>query len=320
MNNLPLSNDERPYRNQLWRERMQQQLQHQQQPHYSRPREVPEERDCTVNEDATRLGKRPTSSCCPEHPKRSQGRGRPRQEHPAFRLSHPIGDCIETEPDMDDTLSEFAGGWYTPRRTRASTMRPSTWKKLNQWLDAHQQEHQNEGMGKGRSMTELQYAEYNSSEEEENEQRKREDVLGKEKQNDSTQEPEKTLKEPAATDAQSQMKAEVKDDETLPKNRSIGIGYQFLKNLMMLMLYIIKTLTPVTYPIVTYLKKHIKTAIVYLWVRFFQPCTLQGVRAREDPVSMLIMVLMVPVIGLLGIAYCAVCMLYWLHRLFLIEP
>ncbi|XP_050070580.1 uncharacterized protein LOC126558586 [Anopheles maculipalpis] len=317
MNNLPLSNDERHYRNHLWREKMQQQ---QQQQRYIPSREVPDERVCTVSDDTTRFHQRPTTANSPEHPRPSQGRGRPRREHPAFRISHPVGDGVETDGDIDDTLSEFAVGCYTPRRTRASTMRPSTWKKLNQWLDAHQQELQNEGMGKGRSMSELRsFAEYNSEEEEGEHEQSKGDTPEQEKQNDLTHESEHIHKEPR-TDGQPMVATEVKEEDASPKNRSIGIGYQFLKNLMMLLLYSIETVAPVTYPFVLWLKDHMRSAILYLWERFFQPFSLSGFRARENSFSMLIMLLMVPVIALLGIAYCILCILYWMHRLFLIEP
>ncbi|XP_053660232.1 uncharacterized protein LOC128709269 [Anopheles marshallii] len=308
MNSPPLSNDERHYRNQLWCERIKQQ-----QPQYNPSRLGPDER-VTLNDEAGRVVQRPTSSCLPEHRRRGQGLGRPHREHPVTRLSHPVGDCTETDGEMDDTLSEFAGGWYSPRRhrSRTSTMRPSTWKKLNQWLDAHQQV-RNEGMEKVQSMTELRFAEYNSSEEETSEQ-----CDAAEKHKNVEQEPDE------ASQAPSDVRPESSDASRLevppPKDKSIGIGYQLLKNFMLLLLYIIETLLPLTFPLLAFLKNRMKAALVYLWVRFIQPIMTHGPQVREDPLSMVIMLLVLPLVGVLGVCYCVVCILYWLHRLFLIEP
>ncbi|XP_052890666.1 uncharacterized protein LOC128298897 [Anopheles moucheti] len=312
MNSSPLSNDERHYRNQLWYERVQQQT-----AQYNRSRAGPDERD-TQTDDVGRVIQRPMTACLPEHPRRGQGRGRSHREHPVARLSHPVGDCIETDGEMDDTLSEFAGGWYSPRRhrSRTSTMRPSTWKKLNQWLDANQQV-RNEGMEKVQSMTELRFAEYNSSEEETSEKLAG-DAPEKEQQKNVKQEPDKTSQEPR--DARPECSVSRVLEVEPPKGKSIGIGYQFLKNLMLLLLYIIETLLPVTFPLLTYLKHRMKTALVYLWVRFIQPIMTHGPQVREDPLSMVIMLLVLPLVGVLGVGYCVVCVLYWLHRLFLIEP
>ncbi|XP_049300846.1 uncharacterized protein LOC125774717 [Anopheles funestus] len=310
MSNIPLSNDERHVRNHPWYERMQQQQQH---PPFNRPRVVLEE---TLHDDTSRIIQRPTTSFPPEHRRRGQGRGRPHQEH--AQLPQPIGDYIETDADVDDTLSEFAGGWYSPRRqrNRSSTMRPTTWKKLNQWLDAHQQVG-NENMEKVQSMAELRFAEYMTSEEEENNEQHTADAPEKEQQKDMKPDSDETNKE--RTDTQPEV-APAEAEVPPPKRKSIVVVYHLLKNLMLLLLYIIETLSPVTFPLLIFLKNHMKTGIMYLWARFFQPIMMQGAQAREDPLSMVIMLLVLPVVALLGVAYCFVCLFYWLHRLFLVEP
>uniref|UniRef100_A0A182VZN1 Uncharacterized protein n=1 Tax=Anopheles minimus TaxID=112268 RepID=A0A182VZN1_9DIPT len=305
MNSLPVSNDDRHLRNQLWFERMQQQ---------NRQRVVPDE----LNSDAPRIIQRSSTPCPFERPRRGQGRGRSHQEHPGTGISQPIGDCIETDGDVDDTLSEFAGGRYSPRRhrSRTSTMRPSTWKKLHQWLDTHQHV-RDEGTEKGQSMTELRFDDYVSSEEENNDQSTAGDASERELFKNGKQEPDETNKEP--TNAQPERVPEVVERPP-SKDKSIGAGYRFLKNVMMFLLYIIETILPVTYPLLTFLRHHTKSALLYLWVRFFQPIMMQGTQTRENPLSMVIMILMLPLFALLGIVYCLVSILYWLHRLFLIEP
>uniref|UniRef100_A0A182LVG3 Uncharacterized protein n=1 Tax=Anopheles culicifacies TaxID=139723 RepID=A0A182LVG3_9DIPT len=316
MNSLPVLNDERHFRNQRWYERMQQpQPQHEPQRQHNYQRVMPDEHD-SPNDNGSRPIQRTSTPCLLEHDRRGQGRGRPRQERPGSRKFQPVGDCIETDGDMDDTLSEFAAGCYSRRRyrSRTSTMRPSTWKKLNQWLDEHQHT-RTEGMEKGQSMTELRVAEYLSSEEENNGQSMMDDSE-RELFENVKQESEEIKKE--ATSARSETVPEVV--ESLPlKNKSIGVGYRFLKNLMMLLLYIIETILPATYPLMKFLKTHIRTALEYLWVRFYQPIMMQGSQKRDDPLSLVIMLLMLPLIALLGVTYCVVCILYWVHRLFLIE-
>uniref|UniRef100_A0A6E8VET5 Uncharacterized protein n=2 Tax=Anopheles coluzzii TaxID=1518534 RepID=A0A6E8VET5_ANOCL len=324
MSKLPYPNDERHYRNQLLCERLQQQQQQQQHlHHYNRPRGTPEERD-SANEDSVPpaiMQQRTTMARYPELVRRTQGRGRPRQDHPIYTLSHPGGDGIETDGDIDDTLSEFAGGWYTPRlrrSSRPSSMRASTMKKLNEWLDAYQQER-----GKGRSMTDLRLAGYGSSEEDENLRAPR-DFLDAGKPNDLQQEGETLNKEPVETKPQESEPPEMQEvtaPQTPSKTSTNDAGYGWVGKLLSMLLHLAELLLPITLQMLTFLRNHTKTALLYLWGRFVQPFVADGSPARNDAMAnKVVLLLVLPLIAVLGVAYGAICILYWLTRLLLIEP
>uniref|UniRef100_A0A182JVV6 Uncharacterized protein n=1 Tax=Anopheles christyi TaxID=43041 RepID=A0A182JVV6_9DIPT len=314
MSNLPHSNEERYYRNQLLCERLQQQQ-------YNRQRRTPDERD-SANDDASPptpiLQPRTTMARYPELVRRTQGRGHPRQDHPIYTLTHPDGECNETDGDIDDTLSEFAGGWYTPRlrHNRPSSMRASTVKKLNKWLDVYQQDR-----GKGRSIADLRLADYGSSEDEENLRHRIRESPEAEKPKEFTQESEQLYKESVETKPQVVPPPQMQE-VTTPKtiNGSSGGGYQLLSYFMTMLMYLAELISPITLQMLTFLQDRAKVALLYVWERFVQPILEHGPPTRNDAVTILVLLLVMPLIILLGIAYGAICILYWLNRFFLIEP
>uniref|UniRef100_A0A182NRS7 Uncharacterized protein n=1 Tax=Anopheles dirus TaxID=7168 RepID=A0A182NRS7_9DIPT len=231
---------------------------------------------------------RPTSSFAAEHPRRVQGRGRPRQDHPIARLSGGdggLGDGTETDGDIDDTLSEFAAGWYTPRQrtpSRCSTMRPSTLKKLNQWFDSVHEERVSLGKG-APSMADLRRVRVETSEEEEDVEEKIEEKKTpnaepvEEQPMDGKQDPETSNKE--QTDSMPQtVVAEIKS----PRNSSTGLGFYCLKQLMLVMIYLAKLLLPRTLTLLTYLRDNLTKTLHYLWNRFYRPSLEDPAKTRED--------------------------------------
>uniref|UniRef100_A0A182PSH8 Uncharacterized protein n=1 Tax=Anopheles epiroticus TaxID=199890 RepID=A0A182PSH8_9DIPT len=260
----------------------QQQLQQQ----YNRPRTAPDEWDSTNNSTPSAppppppvMQQRTTMARCPELVRRTQGRGRPRQDHPIYALNHPGGDCGETDGDIDDTLSEFAGGWYTPRRrhTSLSSLRPSTLKKLNDWLDSYQQDTRG---------GELRLTGYSSGEEEA--ARSPRESFGTSKLKEcKQQECDKELEE---TTTPRQVVPLPVQEVTSPKINSTdssGVGHRLLSNLMMMLMHLAEMISPITLQLLTVLRDRTKTAIVYLWDRFVQPMVANGTPPqRKDPTAM----------------------------------
>ncbi|XP_053670137.1 uncharacterized protein LOC128720488 [Anopheles nili] len=292
MSTSPLSKEERVFRNQLWCERIQQQQ-------YVRERPTTDE------------GDRPSSGPGSRLRQRSRGRGFRNHRH----FGPELGDGTGQDNDIDDTLSEFAAGWYPTSRTgnRASVIRPSTLKKLNALLDAYQEERT--GLAKGQSMLDLTRVGVDASSDDERPMRLPRVCLVEEE----TPQPEvRNSDEDPVEKLQPSAPPSTPVKALIPAHRSSAMGIQLVEQLITVSLFLSEKTLKQTLNVLKFMRRHLKQVLQFLWERFLQPCFAPGT-IHGGVREMLTLVVVVPVVTLLATIYGIVCVLYWMNRCFLIE-
>uniref|UniRef100_A0A182R0Q5 Uncharacterized protein n=1 Tax=Anopheles farauti TaxID=69004 RepID=A0A182R0Q5_9DIPT len=255
---------------------------------------------------------RPTSSFAADHPRRvPRGRGRPRPDFSIARLSGGDGgleEGTEIDGDIDDTLSEFADGWYTSRR--CSTMRPSTMKKLKQWFEAYQEDQDAMDKTDPNRADRCRVGNETSEEEEIQEEiHQSQSSSDKPLQPIEHRDPEKPNTESSESKPQMTTGA-----TTSPDNCSIGFGFYCLKQLLLVVIFLAEQLLPHSLQLLSYLQDKLKTVLHYLWDKFYRPALEHT--AQDDPRSVIVRLALIPVTIIFALAYGAICMLHWLNRLF----